>query len=649
MRFRNIKLEILRPGPAHNQLLSPKMPYLALCGGDGPVTIEFPFEQRQLLLRLERLRYGAENGEITKSQREGELRDFGETIGKIFGEVPALLSEMASVASENDAFVHLRLSFSAYELGLIPFETAVATDGFPGSGSHLLLQSKTPIAMTREIRRGKPLPVKWNRPPKILFVFACPEGLADVPADLHLKALRRAIDPWVRIWENRDKQIDEVKKIITMIPNASLEKIRQACSQDEFTHVHILAHGARYENAGDTKFGIALHNDLNPNLKEVVDGERLAIAMTMDRADQSSRRDRPTVLSLAACDSGNVSSVITPGGSIAHELHAAGIPWVFASQFPLWMHASTIFTEVLYKRLLNGADPRCALHEVRQRLRTSCPATHDWASIVAYATLPWDFEIQVNKFRDQQTLQKINTKFARIDDILLNETDCDQTDDALGMEVTRLCEDIRSDLEEWAGESGNASDTADDHERLGLSAASEKRIGIAYHKLFNERQKYLEAYGKSCALYKKAMAAKPNNHWVTTQYLSMRAILSYFRNGETECTEKALKRLWHATLRINQWQLPDADGIERIWSNATLAELELLGAVYGGQAFDVRAAEENIIRCCKNIAELCEPEDFPLKSTIRQFRRYTGTWGAEAWHSLARAALAILDKHGDRL
>ena len=36
--IRNVKLELLRSGPAHNQLLSPLTPYLALCGAEGPVT-----------------------------------------------------------------------------------------------------------------------------------------------------------------------------------------------------------------------------------------------------------------------------------------------------------------------------------------------------------------------------------------------------------------------------------------------------------------------------------------------------------------------------------------------------------------------------------------------------------------------------------
>ena len=172
-QIRNIKLELLRPGPAHNQLLSPLTPYLALCGPDGPVTVNIPFEHRHLLNRLERLSYSVDGAEIAASQREAEVREIGEAVGAVFGQVPALLTELGQARSD---LVHLRLSITASELALVPFELAIGTDGFPGSGSPLFLQSIAPISLTREVRRGQPLAVEWNRPPKILFAFASPRG-----------------------------------------------------------------------------------------------------------------------------------------------------------------------------------------------------------------------------------------------------------------------------------------------------------------------------------------------------------------------------------------------------------------------------------------------------------------------------------------
>lgn len=642
--IRSIKLEILRPGPAHNQLLSPLTPYLVLCGADGPVTVYLPFEQRQLLVRLERLRYFLEGTAVAPSQREAELRELGETIGEMFGQVPALLSELGSVRSERGKLVHLRLSLSAFELGLVPFEAAIAPDGFPGSGSPLFLQANTPITLTREVRRGQPLPVEWNRPPRILFVSASPGRLAVVPAEHHLIALRRAIDSWVAVKDSKEEKLREIKKIITVLPEATLEQVRQACVQAEFTHVHILAHGASYDSAGDRRYGVALCSSTNPEEVDVVDGERLAIALTTDRATTCAGRSRPTVLSLATCDSANVNSVLTPGGSIAHELHAAGIPWVFASQFPLWMRASTIYTEVLYKRLLKGADPRCVLHELRQRLRTSCPKTHDWASIVAYATVPWNFEKQVGDFRDKQTRGRIETKFARIDDLLDSRKSDHQKVKAVAEEMKTLCATIRQELEEWREDPAAPLTPTERSERLGVSAASEKRIGIIFHKLSSEKnkEKVLQAYQNSCEFYRKAIEAETTNQWVITQYLSMLAVTRHAGNQAMSGLVKDFGHWWSAAIQISRWQLPTAVGIDRAWAYGTLAELELLGVIFGGEQYSKNTAEKEIGRYCKEIMEICAPEAFPVRSTARQFRRYVDIWKRKEWTALAQTALDFL-------
>ena len=55
--MRTITLELLRHGPAHNQLLSPLTPYLALCENHGAVTLHMPFEHSQFMHRLDALGY----------------------------------------------------------------------------------------------------------------------------------------------------------------------------------------------------------------------------------------------------------------------------------------------------------------------------------------------------------------------------------------------------------------------------------------------------------------------------------------------------------------------------------------------------------------------------------------------------------------
>ncbi|MEC4748877.1 CHAT domain-containing protein [Methylomicrobium sp. Wu6] len=652
--IQKVKLEFLRPGPPHNQLLSPLTPYIALCGEDGPVTVQMPFEHRQLLMRLRRLRYDSDKNPAQDEQRQAEVRDMGEAIGRVFSQVPALLSELGSVFGEAGKLVHLSLSLSAFELGLIPFELAVGMDGFPGSGSPLFLQTRMPITITREVRRGSPLPIKWDRPVRILFAFAEPEGL-NVPAQAHLNALRMAIEPWVKVRNpgQSKERVQDVKKILTVLPNASLKQIREACASTEYTHVHILAHGAPLENSGDKRYGVALCNELDGS-KDIVDGERLAIALTA-RDASGKMKFCPTMVTLATCDSGNIESVLTPGGSIAHELHAAGIPWVIASQFPLWMRASAIAAEVLYHRLLNGADPRWVIYELRQRLRTESFGTHDWASIVAYATVPADFEQQVDAFRDKQIRAKFEIKFDRIDELVGANEDIETTalaPIACGGEVQSLCKSIRADLKAWREEPEAVVSSKIKSERLGMSAASEKRIGIAY-SLFADsqsddssknknREESKKAYEASREFYREALETEPHNYWVITQYLSITATPALADEPAFKALSKNYGLWWGAARQITEWQMRQSTGESRAWSLATLAELALLGIAYGGAGYSQKQAKEEITRYCKEMRALMGPDAFPIFSTRRQFRRYIRHWPRDQWNEIPQAALQAL-------
>lgn len=648
--IKNIKLEILRSGPANNQLLSPLTPYLALCRQDGPVTLHFPFEQRQLRSRLERLRYYCQGTLVPANQRQSELRDLGEGLGRILGQVPSLLTELGSARAEACKLVHLRLAITAFELAMVPFECAIAPDGFPGSGSPLFLQSNIPITLTREIRHGQQPKVAWNREPRILFIYASPPGLVTVPFAQHLLALRQAIDPWVANKETAEERVTAAKKILTVLPDASLTRIRQACSQTEFTHVHILAHGAPLEEEGDSRYGLALFADDDKSPMTVVNGERLALALTTNRATDCGCRNRPTVVTLATCDSGNVNSVLTPGGSIAHQLHAADIPWVIASQFPLWMRSSVVSTSILYKRLLEGADPRCVLHELRQRLRTSCGDTHDWASIVAYASVPHDFVNQVNEFRDQQCRRRVESKFARIDELIHDGTADNESAfiKAHEQELDSLCQAIRKALTVWTKGHDEQETTDEEAERLGVCGASEKRIGIVYGKLSDKQAESLRAYHQAYRYYRKALELDPSNHWVITQCLSMGAVImadecaAQKKAFPTEQLAREYGPWWHVARQIGDKELAFASGEQRAYTNSTLAELELLGAVFGGPEFQLERAKEAIVRHCKEIREICGADSFPVQSTVRQFRRYVLVWGQEAWNELAETALTAL-------
>ena len=628
--IRNVKLELLRSGPANNQLLSPLTPYLALCGADGPVTVTIPFEHGQLLTRLARLRYEIDGHEVAPSQRQAEAREIGEALGRVLSQVPGLLSELSSARSEQSELVHLRLSVGAYELALVPFELAIGQDGYPGSGSPLLLQSIAPITLTREVRRGRPLPVEWNRPPRILFVFASPGGLPAVPAQAHLLALRRAIDPWVPWRPDPAERVQEVAKHLTVLPDASLQAIRNACAETAYTHVHILAHGQLIPDLG--QYGLSLCADGVDGAAELVDGEALATALTAGDSTGGAR-SRPTLVSLATCDSGNAGSVITAGGSVAHALHAGGIPWVIASQFPLWMHASSIAADVLFSGLLRGDDPRRVLYTLRQKLRTDSTATHDWASIVAYAVVPWDFTRHVESFRDRQTRQRI--------EMLLDQAqrrthrqDGRPLEPAEDVALDALYDAIRRELVRWC----EAAPPREKSERLGTSAAQEKRIGDQQRALKNKTRADA-AYRSAIELYGAALDADPLNDWAITQYLSMQAVMA---PDDGSALAEKYGAWWSAARQIATWKLRTAAGDNRAWALGTLAELALLGTVYGGSTFNAAKAEQEIKDLCGDLVDAVGKDGFPVASTRRQFDRYLNVWPRDAWTALAKCAVDTL-------
>src|SRR5689334_21251471 len=106
-RFRNIKLELLRPGPTHNQLLSPLTPYIALCGNSAPVTLQINHEHHRFLSRLERMRYvvgQARDGiAVPDRVREATVSEVGQDVAEILAKIPSLLAETSAARGEANA------------------------------------------------------------------------------------------------------------------------------------------------------------------------------------------------------------------------------------------------------------------------------------------------------------------------------------------------------------------------------------------------------------------------------------------------------------------------------------------------------------------------------------------------------------------
>jgi hypothetical protein len=565
----------------------------------------------------------------------------GEDVATILARVPTLLAEVSRARGEAQLnpdgaaphFVHLRLVLGGSELSLIPFELAFSPQSFPGEGLEFCLQLDLPVIPTRETRRSRPIPASWagRFEPKVLVISAAPEGL-EVPLPSHIQVLRAAVEPWIG-WPRRNRddtspttekdRLPFVKERLRLLPNASIEQIYAVCSTEKFTHVHILAHGDYLDVAGERSFGIALCEDANPSKKHVVDGKRLAQALQAENASGTARSS-PLVVTLATCDAGHQGSVLVPGGSIAYELHATGIPWVFASQFPLTKSGSIRMVEALYPGLLRGDDPRQILYEVRRRLYMTSEQDHDWASMIVYASVPPDFDEQVGRLFERQTVLAINTSLSYADDL------------KDGTELDRVLTGVTGWLDVWRSRLPMGDGLTDGMRRAecyGMHGSTYKRIALLRY-LLDERPKGDEMLRQALSYYQKAMAEtapQEKFHWTGTQALSISAALSDPPDPET------FELTWHTAQR----SLRDSKPSSQAWAHATLAEL-LMISTYHKLGVNAKDVQEQVVEHCKAIIALMGANSFQAESTRRQFQRYLDYWKDPRWNDIAKAAVDAL-------
>lgn len=690
--MRTITLELLRHGPANNQLLSPLTPYLALCENHAAVTLHVPFEHNQFLFRLKSLRY--ENGEHS---RLFHLNDTAKSLGDLLGQIPGLTAESSKVDGTAEQLTHLRLIVSASELALLPFELALSPNGMPGTGQHLLLQPQMPVCMTREIRRVPGEHLQWPKRPRILFAAAAPpkddrggRGVGQIPLESHLQALRKVITPWVKYFDEADPDMrrKRVEEHLYFLPQASIEAIQAACATGQFTHVHILAHGIQREENFDKRFFLALHNSMKPDEWDLISGARLATALRVAQSPDSRRLSRPAVVTLASCDSGNVGSVAGAGSSIAHALHEAGIPMVIAGQFPLSFEGSVRLVECLYEGLLWGTDPRRLLYDLRRRLYTQFRATHDWASLTAYVSLPPDFDNQLPNIQIDQIMRNINVAMNHADEVtrrifatqIRSKRSKKQQTDA---EQLALLQNTRQAIREAKRRLERLQESMPEKKSriCGLLASTEKRQAEVIYSSTRSGQVDPNALNESIELLRQArdhywesFLLDRSSSWAVVQYLSLTLMLKHLKapNGghvgnedssvpsqdvgdvsqsvgenaaapdvaspqdatdvtfPIDCTEeKDLDGLWSLAHQLSLYDLYGKDTEKTIWALGNLLELDLLSLMMGkaGDRPDAEEAAKRVLDYAMRLIETAGRDSFEVYSTRRQMFRYLEWYG----------------------
>ena len=615
--MRTVTLEILRHGPPHNQLLSPLTQYLALCGNMPASTLELPFEHAEFLLRFRNLQY-RESDEA----RILELQSTARTMSNVLAKIPGLIRELKEYEGGTTEVIHLRLILSANELALLPFELANAPYGCPGAGQPLILQSQCPISLTREVRRvsseeSTPVPLG---PPRILFAAAGPNG--PVPFDAHLLALRRAIAPWVWSSSTDDERRQRVKEHLTVLPRATLKQIEEACATGRYTHVHILAHGWDLDLAFGKRFGLALHDPYDPSQTDVVEGDRLGKALRTRESFRDSRFTRPLVVSIAACNAGDVGSIVGAGASIAHALHEEGIPLVVASQFPLSFAGSVVLAETLFEGLLWGTDPRHLIVHVRRALRSQVPKTHDWASIVNYASFPSKLDDQLRDYRFGQAyrvLEAILSHFDRAIREMSSRISPKQTAKRSMEELTKVMEPQRNRLREVRSRLESLfKETKADASICGLIASAEKRVAEVLWRL--DRTRFAAdvetSLSRAQVHYGKAFDFEPRDAWGLVQQMVVRVVLEGIQSLKLD--------EWNFARLTAQRHLDGKDREKMTWACSDLMELHVLAvSKNGSEGFPTTGeCQAQAQKYLEDLIRFCDPAGWELHSNRRQLLRY---------------------------
>ncbi len=655
---REVILELLRAGPPHNQLLSPLTPYLALCSSHSAEVIHVPFEHWELLRRLRELEYVGDD-------RTGAIQELAKAMAEIIGRVAGLGTELTANGGTTPSFVHLRLVISASELALLPWELATAARGFPGEGTPLVLQTVSPVTMTREVRRPPRLPHAWPAESRILFAAATPAGL-EVPLEEHLLALRNAIEPWVKPYDPADGAARgrHLDPHLDVLPNASLDDIQHACAAHHYTHVHLLAHGLAVGDPDRRRYGLALHDPLHPGTEDVVSGERLASALIGQPRTGDGPPRHPTVVTVAACQGGNTGAVGFPGGSLAHDLHRAGIPLVVASQFPLTFAGSVLIAKVLYERLLWGEDPRPVLRDLRARLHALGPDSHDWASLVAYMILPKDFERQLQECRFFRSVEAMRVSMDHTDRALgvsngtgapvagtgRNQAEgkapCPPTPGSDGRELEaalKRLEDALVRLPELPGREAEAFCHRGAQRKRWAQIRHQQRIRGESNTgpTLAEREMLERAWEEYRNGYNHRVGQEWKNvHWAGTQYLSLSAVLGKWVDPAD----------WNLLVAVCLRESDAFLGERKAWACAGLIELYLLAGVQhvGLKTEDLGTDQplEELDSLAKDLFEASRDCLFVREATRRQICRYVEWWGVDYHKNLkepAEKALSAID------
>jgi hypothetical protein len=588
--MRSLLVEFHRFGSLETGIWRAGDRYLAAVSEHPVREVAMPIDQLDFQDLMRDLRYeGSAEGRLEALKKAGDIAAL------FLGDDS--LGEMRA----GDFPVQLDLVVNPAELAALPFEATADEAGRP-----LFARDERAVIVTRRVRHEfAEERAPWPARPRVLYGWAAPPGVSDVPFQEHESALRAALEPWIG---------PDDERALTVLPELTLAALADACraaaGASSCTHVHLLAHGYPVGHGHRQRFGVALHGE-GGDLEEVTP-EQIEAAL-------APLAGRPVVVTLAVCDAANLTNSISPQRSIAHSLHVAGFPIVVASQLPLTKAGSGVLVEKFYGALLAGRDVRLALHATRVALYESRNQTgHDWASLVGYARLPEGYADHLLALRLEAVLAALKTLQARSDRLLAGALrtpeDFDAVAGALQARIAALAGFVAES--EQAGRKGVLE------ENLGLLGSAEKRLAELHfvRGTLGDGERWRQAMRadleRARDWYRKGSERNLSHHWTAVQCLCLEAALG----GRIPDAG-----LWHAAVMAARIDRRGGRATDAIWALGSLLELHLLAPLAGlpSQVGEARAAWAEMRAA---VAVLERPDPFPIESTRRQLRRYVEWW-----------------------
>jgi hypothetical protein len=614
--MKSLIIELTRTGKPHSKLLSRDNQYLALCGTNPEQTFSVDCDQDEFYDQIKNLRYNNANPAATQKA----IAFCQKLVTDIFQRTKYMVRSL-----EDNEPLHIRLVVNPLELAQLPFEfVRVPLDTAVPVTATLLAEELKIVSFTREVRQESELRYEWPPMPRILFAWAQPSE--DVPHEGQHAAFEELLAPLAKPGKNRSDPLPDISPFFTELPDASLfsitNKLKEGVKENKpYTHVNILAHGSHNESMSGYDFDLVLCENNTTKTEQKVSGKDLVKALTVEK------NNLPVVVSLSACDSANVGNVIRPAGSLVYQLHNAGIPCVFASQFPLSQAGSVTMIKTLYSELVNACDPRLALYRARMALKKE--NTHDWASVVAYARFPENIDEQLAVARLKKVFRSMKTANAWTDHVFRHWQDINEEKRAGVLKETqqRLDESI-ADLSNYvAGGKSNLTTSDLQCEQMGLLASACKRKAEYLWRLSDltpgdEGKLLAESTNdldKAKEYYREGFEADFSSHWNGVQFLSLKSVLESSLPGQ--------EQIWHVARYTAELDLKK-DTAKRCWAMGSLAELYLLQPLLK-DAFsveDMKKSGEQAKKYVEAMKEFDASFNGHRESMVRQLERYLVWW-----------------------